>query len=126
MVGAAGRQLEPHVLVVLVSAVVIAFGSKGLACTLGARTAGASWGQAASVGALLNARGLMELVLLNVDLEQGLVTPALYTVLALMTVITTVAATPLYLFVSRRWGATDGPGGGGRERPEVATAAGNR
>lgn len=96
--------LDPKVLQVLVAVVAVAFISKGLACTAGARFAGLAWGPAASVGALMNARGLMELVLLNIGLQAGLVTPALYTVLALMTVITTLAATPLYFFIQRRLG----------------------
>ncbi|MER5336877.1 cation:proton antiporter [Micromonospora sp. NPDC002717] len=100
---------DPGVLLVLVIVVVVAFLSKGVACTIGARTAGLPWGAAASVGALMNARGLMELVLLNIGLEKGLVTPALYTVLALMTVITTLAATPLYYFIQRRSGSPAPP-----------------
>ncbi len=47
------------------------------------------------MGALANARGLMELVLLNVGLSAGLIAPELYTVPAIMTTVTTFVATPL-------------------------------
>lgn len=99
--------LQSKILIVLITTVLVAFISKGMACTLGARSTGLPWKSAASVGALMNARGLMELILLNIGLEKGLVTPALYTVLALMTVITTLAATPIYFLIQRRVRGTD-------------------
>lgn len=99
--------LQPKILLVLIAVVVVAFVSKGLACAFGARSAGLPWKSAASVGALMNARGLMELILLNIGLDNGLVTPALYTVLALMTVLTTLASTPLYFLIQRRFRGRD-------------------
>lgn len=95
--------LEPLVLGVLAITLVVAIGSKGIACTAAARMTGLGWSASVSLGALMNARGLMELVLLSIGLEKGIITPALYTVLALMTVITTLAAMPLYQQIRRRW-----------------------
>lgn len=96
--------LDTTVVMTLLAIVVIAFCSKGFACMLGARLSGMDWRSSAAIGALMNARGLMELILLNIGLESGLVTPALYTVLAVMTIVTTLAATPLYSLVRRvRW-----------------------
>ncbi|MER7056248.1 cation:proton antiporter [Streptomyces sp. NPDC000351] len=93
---------EPAVLGTLLVVLVVAFAVKGGACALASRSAGSSWRDAASLGALMNARGLMELILLGIGRDAGLITVELYTVLALMTVITTVAATPLYEWISGR------------------------
>jgi len=86
------------------TAVVIALASigKGVACTLAARFSGESWRHAAIVGTLMNARGLMELIILNVGLEQGVITPTLFTIMVLMAVVTTLVASPLYNFLAGR------------------------
>jgi Kef-type K+ transport system membrane component KefB len=60
-----------------------------------ARAAGMSWRDAATVGALMNTRGLMELVMLNVGLEIGVISPALFTMMVLMAIVTTAMTTPL-------------------------------
>jgi Kef-type K+ transport system membrane component KefB len=75
---------------------------KGGACTLAARLHGESPRDALSLGTLMNARGLMELILLNVGLERGLITPTLFTMMVLMAVATTLITTPLLSWVRRR------------------------
>ena len=47
-----------------------------------------------AIGALMNARGLMELIILNIGLERGLITPTLFTIMVAMTLVTTLAAGP--------------------------------
>jgi Kef-type K+ transport system membrane component KefB len=96
--------------IVLVVSFVAKFGAIGLA----ARWQGMSWYESGSMGALANARGLMELILLNIGLEAGLISGRLYTILAIMTIITTFVATPLQRLFQRRLqsaGAKFGPGG---------------
>lgn len=93
---------KPEVLIALVAVLVVAFVAKAGACTVGGRLAGLSWRDSAAVGALMNARGLMELILLDVGLQAGIVTPALYTILAIMAITTTFAASPLYAWIARR------------------------
>ena len=66
-------------------------------------------GVALRVGALMNARGLMQLIALNVGLEAGIVTPALFTVLVLVALVTTLMTTPLLSWIERRE-ARDEPG----------------
>jgi Kef-type K+ transport system membrane component KefB len=44
----------------------------------------------------MNARGMMELILVNIGLQQGLITPTLFTILVLMTIATTLMAGPLF------------------------------
>ncbi|MCG7592836.1 cation:proton antiporter [Mycobacterium sp. PSTR-4-N] len=81
---------------------VVSFAAKFGAIGLAARWQGMSWYEAGSMGALANARGLMELILLNIGLEAGLITGKLYTILAVMTIITTFVATPLQRVFARR------------------------
>lgn len=69
---------------------------KGGACWLAARAAGKTPAEASAIGALMNARGLMELIILNLGLSHGLITPTLFTMMTLMAVATTFAAAPLY------------------------------
>jgi Kef-type K+ transport system membrane component KefB len=73
---------------------VVAVAAKGLACAFAARAAGSTRPEAFAVGALMNARGLMELILLDIALRRGLATPTLYSILALTALATTVAAGP--------------------------------
>jgi Kef-type K+ transport system membrane component KefB len=60
-----------------------------------ARRAGATRGDALTVGALMNARGLVELVVLAVGLEAGLIDERLFSVMVLMALVTTLATGPL-------------------------------
>jgi Kef-type K+ transport system membrane component KefB len=83
---------------IVAAIVVIAIASvgKGVACWAAARLAGRPNRDALGIGALMNARGLMELIILNIGLERGLITPTLFTVMVLMTLVTTLAAGPLF------------------------------
>lgn len=93
--------LDPAVLGAALLIVAVAFLCKGGACLLASRLGGASWRDAALIGVLMNARGLMELILINIGLERGIITPALFTALALMAVLTTFVASPLFAWVRR-------------------------
>lgn len=77
-------------LIILVASVG-KFGGSSVA----ARITGLSWRQSASLGILMNTRGLMELIVLNVALDLGALKPTLFTMLVLMAVVTTVATTPV-------------------------------
>jgi Kef-type K+ transport system membrane component KefB len=76
--------------------IVLASLGKGVACAHAARWSGESWRDAAVVGTLMNARGLMELILLNIGLEHGIITPTLFAVLVVMAIATTLATSPIY------------------------------
>lgn len=68
-----------------------------------ARFSGLSKRDSASLGALMNTRGLMELVVLNLGYDLGIISPTLFAMMVLMAVVTTVATTPLlHLFSSIR------------------------
>jgi Kef-type K+ transport system membrane component KefB len=70
--------------------------------TAAARLAGLGWREAASVGILMNTRGLMELVVLNIGLDLGVISPSLFAMLVLMALITTAATTPVLQLLQRR------------------------
>jgi Kef-type K+ transport system membrane component KefB len=50
----------------------------------------------------MNARGLMELIILNIGLQHGLIQPGLFAVMVLMAIVTTLMATPLFERVYER------------------------
>lgn len=89
--------------VVLLAAIL----GKGVACGLAARLAGEGPRQSIAIGALMNARGLMELILLNIGLERGLIGPALFSILVLMAIVTTLMATPIFTAVGAGRGLGD-------------------
>ncbi len=91
-------------LAVIGTAVVGKFGGCGLA----ARAAGYPRREAALIGALMNTRGLMELVVVNVGYEAGVIPKSLYCMLVLMAVATTAMTTPLVLLF-RRGTEIEGP-----------------
>ncbi len=66
-----------------------------------------------AIGALMNARGLMELIILNIGLERGLITPTFFSVMVLMTLVTTLAAGPLFEWAWR--GSAEVPDAAGLE-----------
>lgn len=77
--------------VIVVVASVGKFGGSALA----AAATGLGWRQSMSIGILMNTRGLMELIVLNVGLDLGVVSPTLFTMLVIMALVTTFATTPV-------------------------------
>jgi Kef-type K+ transport system membrane component KefB len=75
--------------------VAIAAAGKLGGATIAARLAGFGWRDSAVVGSLLNTRGLMELVVLNIGLEKGILTPPLFTLMVMMAILTTFMTAPL-------------------------------
>ena len=72
------------------------------ACWAAARLSGEDNRTALGIGALMNSRGLMELIIINIGLQKGVIGPTLFSMLVLMAIITTVMATPLFEFVYGR------------------------
>jgi len=70
--------------------------------TAGARLSGYGWRDSLSVGSLINARGLMELVVLKIGLDAGLIGPELFTLMFGMTLVTTLMTSPLLSLWKRR------------------------
>jgi len=74
--------------------VLVAIIGKAGGTVMGARASGLSWRDAASLGALMNTRGLMELVILNLGLEIGIITRPVFTMMVLMAIATTALTAP--------------------------------
>lgn len=67
---------------------------------VGARVAGHPWRDSLATGALMNARGLMELIVIKIGLDAGLIGPELFTILFVMALVTTAMTTPLMTLFS--------------------------
>ncbi len=87
---------SPGLLAISIVVILVASAGKAIACWGAARMTGRENREAMAIGALMNARGLMELIMLNIGLEHGLITPTLFTVMVVMTLATTLAAGPLF------------------------------
>ncbi len=82
----------------------VAVTGKGVACWLAARATGVTNREALGIGALMNARGLMELIIINIGLQRGVISPALFATLVIMAVVTTLMASPIFEWLVGRHG----------------------
>jgi len=85
-------------LVILAAAIL----GKAGACWAAARLNGEDNRTALAVGTLMNARGLMELIILNIGLQKGIIQPALFSMMVLMAIVTTLMASPVFELVYGR------------------------
>jgi Kef-type K+ transport system membrane component KefB len=76
--------------------------AKGAACWAAARLTGQDNATSLGVGALMNARGLMELIIINIGLQRGVIETPLFSMLVAMTVVTTLMASPVFEWVYGR------------------------
>lgn len=80
--------------------IVVAVAGKFGGTLVAARATGLSWRDAAGLGVLMNTRGLMELIVLNIGLDLGVISPTLFTMMVIMALVTTLTTTPaLHLLV---------------------------
>jgi Kef-type K+ transport system membrane component KefB len=75
--------------------VAVACISKFGATAAAARATGLTWRESSAVGVLMNTRGLIELIALNLGLELGIISPTLFTMMVVMVLVTTFMTTPL-------------------------------
>ncbi len=66
---------------------------------VGAKIMGFDVRKSLALGCLLNTRGLVELIVLNVGMDLGILSPALFSMMVIMAVVTTVMTTPALKFV---------------------------
>ncbi|KQZ72654.1 potassium transporter [Sphingopyxis sp. Root214] len=101
---------------------LVSIAAKFGACWLAARLAGEDNRTALGIGALMNARGLMELIIINIGLQKGIIGPTLFSMMVLMAIVTTVMAGPLFEFVygrkARETGELGQLGTDGPEEPQ--------
>jgi Kef-type K+ transport system membrane component KefB len=94
-------------LLVIVIAVVAKFGVSSLA----ARYTGQSWKESLQVGALMNTRGLTELVVLNIGYDLKVITPEIFTILVIMALTTTLMTGPLLDLINKIFKKESAPQG---------------
>ena len=81
--------------------ITVAVAGKLGGCAVAARLVGESWKDSFTIGTLMNTRGLMELVALNIGYEMGVLPPSIFVILVIMALVTTFMTTPLLHLVER-------------------------
>jgi Kef-type K+ transport system membrane component KefB len=84
-----------HLWLVCLGITALAVAGKGLGSALAARSCGMPWRDSVFLGTLMNTRGLMELVVLNLGLEMHIISPGLFSILVLMALVTTFMTGPV-------------------------------
>src|SRR5271167_3051472 len=85
--------------------VVVASAGKFGGSAIAARITGLNWRDSSALGVLMNTRGLMELIVLNIGLELNVISPTLFAMLVIMALVTTFSTTPILHLITRRTGA---------------------
>lgn len=93
---------SPLLLLVALGILAASILAKGVACYVAARISGEDNRTALGIGALMNSRGLMELIIINIGLQKGIIGPTLFSMLVLMAIVTTVMASPVFELVYGR------------------------
>lgn len=81
--------------------ITVAIAGKLGGCSIASRLVGESWKDSLTIGTLMNTRGLMELVALNIGYEMGVLPPSIFVILVIMALVTTFMTTPLLHLVER-------------------------
>lgn len=92
----------PQLWLICLFVLVIACLGKILGGMLSVRYMGESWQEALSLGVLMNTRGLVELIVLNIGLDAGILSPTIFTMLVIMALVTTMMASPLLSLLGYR------------------------
>lgn len=74
---------------------------KGVACWAAALASGIPRREALGIGALMNARGLMELIIINIGLQRQIISEELFAALVIMAIVTTLMASPIFEWLVR-------------------------
>ncbi|MBL8656197.1 MAG: cation:proton antiporter [Altererythrobacter sp.] len=91
-----------ELLAIAIGILAVSILAKFGACWAAARLSGEDNRTALGIGALMNARGLMELIIINIGLQHGIIGPALFSIMVLMAIVTTMMAGPLFELVYGR------------------------
>ena len=93
---------RPELWIMTVVLIVVAVVGKMFGALLAARITGFDWRSSAVIGTLMNTRGLTELIVLNLALEKGVISEALFAMLVLMALVTTFMAGPFLKLLDPR------------------------
>lgn len=91
---------EGHLWVVCALVIFVAVLGKLGGSTLAAKMVGQSWKDSIAIGALMNTRGLMELVVLNIGYDLGILSPEIFAIMVLMALATTFMTGPILDFLN--------------------------
>lgn len=92
---------EPHLWQLCAVVVLLAVTGKFIGSALAARFVGQSWRESLIVGALMNTRGLMELVVLNIGYDLGVLSPEIFAMMVIMALLTTFMTGPALDLINR-------------------------
>jgi Kef-type K+ transport system membrane component KefB len=113
--------LQSWVLVALI--VLVACVGKFGGALIAARWSGLEWRDSAALGILMNTRGLVELIVLNIGLDLRIISPTLFTMLVIMALVTTLMTTPILSLLLRKHPWVERTVVLGAENPEQAQRA---
>jgi Kef-type K+ transport system membrane component KefB len=83
-----------------VAIIAVAISGKLFGCAFALRLRGLPWRESLTVGTLVNTRGLIELVILNIGLDRKIISPTLFSMMVLMALVTTFMTTPLLALIN--------------------------
>ena len=96
-----GLLTEPYLWAVTGLIILVAVIGKFLGSALAARFVGQNWKDSLSIGALMNTRGLMELIVLNIGYDLGVINPVVFTMMVIMALLTTIMTGPSLSLINR-------------------------
>ena len=85
---------DPELLKITGYIILVAVAGKFVGSALAARFVGQNWRDSLTIGALMNTRGLMELVVLNIGFDLGVLSPEIFTMMVIMALVTTFMTGP--------------------------------
>ncbi|HMM04232.1 MULTISPECIES: cation:proton antiporter [unclassified Dysgonomonas] len=92
---------EPGLWMICGGIVFLAIFGKTMGSAIAARFVGNNWKDSLTIGALMNTRGLMELVVLNIGLDLGILTPEVFAMMVVMALTTTFMTSPLLSLIDK-------------------------
>jgi Kef-type K+ transport system membrane component KefB len=99
----------PTLWLIALLVLAVAVLGKGVACWAAARATGIPNREALGIGTLMNARGLMELIIINIGLERGIISGELFAILVIMAIVTTLMASPIFEWLQQDSRANTNP-----------------
>ncbi|HYO09294.1 MAG TPA: cation:proton antiporter [Tepidisphaeraceae bacterium] len=102
---------DPQLWVMTLIVILVACAGKFGGSTLAARACGMDWRESTAIGILMNTRGLMELVILNIGRDLGVITDAVFAMMVIMALVTTALTTPIlnWVYPQRLFDAAPAP-----------------
>lgn len=91
----------PYLWWITLSVIIVAVAGKFIGGAVSAKIMGESWRDSLSMGVLMNTRGLMEIVVLNIGFEMGILPKPIFAMLVIMALVTTFMTTPLLSLIHK-------------------------